>query len=203
MGIGNTAPLAKLHVSGTLRGQGILNSDGTAGTPSYRFANDTNLDSGMYFPAQDQIAFSAGGQEILRLRESVGNGLEIVATGSLELEDELRDVNGNSGTNGQVLTSTGTGTAWVQPAVVAMGKSNGANSININGIQSITGGGGINNVNFTTARPDDEYIIQLTVEGDNRIYVTSQTVNGFTVEIKDNATNILVVADWHFTVLDF
>ncbi|WP_339339912.1 beta strand repeat-containing protein [Croceitalea sp. MTPC6] len=199
-----TRPLTnKLTVDGTTRTSGLLNSNGTAGTPSYRFSNDTNLDTGMYFPAQDQLAFSAGGQEILRIRESVGNGLEIVATGTLELTDQLIDENGATGNVGDVLTATATGTEWREPAVVAMGKANGANSISVNGATVGGVGGGINTVSLTTARPDDNYIIQLSVVGDNRIYITSQNAGDFTVEIRSNTTNALVIANWHFTILDF
>ena len=67
----------------------------------------------MFWVAADELGFSAGGQEILRLEESVGNGLEITAFGTLELEDELRDINGNAGTPGQILSSTGAGVDWI------------------------------------------------------------------------------------------
>jgi len=157
----------------------------------------------MYFPAQDQLAFSAGGQEVLRIRESVGNGLEIIATGTLELTNQLVDETGAAGNVGDVLTATATGTEWKEPAVVAMGKANGANSISVNGATIGGVGGGINTVTLNNTRPDDDYIIQLSVAGDNRIYITSQNAGDFTVEIRSNATDALVVANWHFTILDF
>ena len=113
VGIGNGAnpPSNKLHVAGAIRAQGILNSDGTNGTPSYRFNGDP--DTGMYSDVADDLAFSAGGQEILRLSESGANGLEIVATGSLELEAELIDLTGDVGNSGQILSSTGAGVEWI------------------------------------------------------------------------------------------
>ena len=157
----------------------------------------------MWSPAGDELSFSAGGQEVLRLSESVGNGLEIIAEGSLELTEQLLDENGSPGNAGEVLTATTTGTEWKSPQIIAMGKANGANSININGIQSISGGAGVNTVNFVSARIDADYIIQLTVEGNNRIYVTSQTVNGFTVEIRNAITDNLATTNWFFTVSDF
>ena len=204
LGIGvNSGLVNKLTVGGSTRTSGLLNSNGTAGTPSYRFSNDTNLDTGMYFPAQDQLAFSAGGQEVLRIRESVGNGLEIIATGTLELTNQLVDETGAAGNVGDVLTATATGTEWKEPAVVAMGKANGANSISVNGATIGGVGGGINTVTLNNTRPDDDYIIQLSVAGDNRIYITSQNAGDFTVEIRSNATDALVVANWHFTILDF
>ncbi|MEP2687708.1 beta strand repeat-containing protein [Maribacter dokdonensis] len=211
LGIGTNTPdngtginSIKLHVSGgRIRAEGILNSDGSPTTPAYRFNNDTDFNSGMYFPAQDQLGFSVGGLETLLLKESAGNGLEIIAEGSLELKEQLLDQNGSPGNEGQILTATTTGTEWKEPQIFAMGKANGANSVKINGIQSISGGSGINTVNFLSPRIDSDYIIQLTVVGNNRIYVTSQTVNSFTVEIRDALTNNLVVANWYFTLSDF
>ena len=203
IGIGSNNPQNKLHVAGAIRAEGILNSDGApdGSEPSYRFSGDSN--TGMWSPAGDELSFSAGGQEVLRLSESVGNGLEIIAEGSLELTEQLLDENGSPGNAGEVLTATTTGTEWKSPQIIAMGKANGANSININGIQSISGGAGVNTVNFVSARIDADYIIQLTVEGNNRIYVTSQTVNGFTVEIRNAITDNLATTNWFFTVSDF
>jgi hypothetical protein len=201
IGIGTTNPAAKFHVSGgQVRAATFSSGDGMLAEPGYRFSDDS--DTGMWSPAADELSFSAGGQEILNLKETVGNGLEIRANGSLELTEQLLDENGNVGNVGEILTSTNTGTEWKQPAVVAMGKSNGANSINSNNA-IVSGGGGINLVTFDNPRPDGDYIIQLTVLGDNRIYVTAQNNLGFTVEIKQNQNNSLVVTEWYYTVLDF
>ncbi|WP_027067943.1 beta strand repeat-containing protein [Maribacter sp. Hel_I_7] len=191
------------RVNGVSRFQGIINSAGSATTPSYRFVNDTDNNTGMYFPAQDQLGFSTGGLQTLLLRQSATNGLEIIAEGSLELTEQLLDENGSPGNEGEVLTATTSGTEWKEPQIFAMGKVNGGNSINISGIQSISGGAGINTVNFISPRIDADYIIQLTVVGDNRIYVTSQTTNGFTVEIRDALSNNLMPAIWYFTLSDF
>jgi len=200
LGIGTNGPINKFHVTGAIRSEGILNSDGTVSVPSYRFSGDIN--TGMFWSAADELGFSVGGQAALTLRQTIATGLEVIANGSLELEEQLIDETGNAGTVGQVLTATTTGTVWAEPAVVAMGKANGANAINVNGA-SISGGVGSNTVNLTNARPNNDYIIQLTVSGDNRIYVTNQTAGSFTVEIRNSGTNNLVVAEWYFTVLDF
>ncbi|ASO03615.1 bZIP transcription factor [Arenibacter algicola] len=134
IGIGNGAnpPQNKLHVSGAIRSEGILNSPGDEAEPSYRFDGDTN--TGMFSDAADELGFSAGGQEILRLQESGGNGLEIIATGSLELQDELRDINNSAGTAGQILSSTGTGVDWIDPPT-----SSGTGTIS-SGTLDVTGG---------------------------------------------------------------
>ena len=85
-----------------------------------------------------------------------------------------------------------------------MGKANGGNSINVSGV-TVSGSAlaGTISVNFPSPRPDDEYIIQLTVIGNNRIFVTGQTDSNFTVEIRDSLSNALVIANWFFTVTDF
>jgi hypothetical protein len=203
LGIGINTPSAKVQVNGQIRAAsfaGPLNG-GSATNPSYRFNSATKND-GMFQPGEDQLAFSAGGSEGIRLQQSAAQGIEVIVGGSLELTDQLKDETGNEGTAGQVLTSTGTGTLWVEPAVVAMGKANGANRISVNGA-TISGGAGTNTVNLNNPRPDADYIIQLTVQGNRRIFVTNQTANSFTVEIRNAITDALEVAPWYFTILDF
>jgi len=65
LGIGTSSPTNKFHVTGAMRTEGILNSDGTMGRPSYRFKND--IDTGMYSPVADEIRFSVGGIEALNI----------------------------------------------------------------------------------------------------------------------------------------
>ncbi|SMG36742.1 bZIP transcription factor [Arenibacter troitsensis] len=145
IGIGNSAnpPTNKFHVAGAIRSEGILNSPGDESEPSYRFNGDPN--TGMFSDVADEIGFSAGGLEILRLQESVGNGLEIIATGSLELNNELRDINNNAGTPGQILSSTGTGVDWIDPPTAS-----GTGSIS-SGTLDVTGG---TNAAFTNVTID-------------------------------------------------
>ncbi|MFD2587587.1 beta strand repeat-containing protein [Croceitalea marina] len=205
LGIGTNTPDTsgniRIQVNGSTRSGGFITSDGSANAPSYRFNSDPN--TGMFWGgAADELGFSVGGIEALRIRDEGTTDSELVVNGSLELTEQLLDETGATGNAGDILTATATGTEWKEPAVVAMGKANGANSISVNGA-TIGGGAGINTVTLSTARPDDNYIIQLSVVGDNRIYITSQNPGNFTVEIRSNATGLLVVADWHFTILDF
>jgi hypothetical protein len=60
VGIGTTAPDAKLSVNGV-----ASFGDGTALLPS--IANFGDLNTGMWFPAEDTIAFSEGGVEAMRI----------------------------------------------------------------------------------------------------------------------------------------
>ncbi|MEN1784577.1 MAG: hypothetical protein AAGF77_05490 [Bacteroidota bacterium] len=115
VGIGNGAatPQNKLHVSGAGRFEGLLNSDGTVGEPAYRFAGDT--DTGLFVSAADLMGFSAGGTLALEVSEPTdGNALVTVAQ-TLELEEDLVDINGDTGTADQVLSSlgAGNGVAWI------------------------------------------------------------------------------------------
>ncbi len=57
----------KLNVNGATRTQGLKNSAGSAGTPSYRFTDDLN--SGMYRIAADELGFSVGGNLALTIDE--------------------------------------------------------------------------------------------------------------------------------------
>ncbi|SIS94947.1 hypothetical protein SAMN05421766_105136 [Zobellia uliginosa] len=73
VGIGTDSPANKLHVTGAIRSEGFLNSNGTINEPSYRFNGDTN--TGMFRAAADQLAFSTGGTEALRIDASQNVGI--------------------------------------------------------------------------------------------------------------------------------
>ena len=156
----------------------------------------------MYSTVGDMISFKVGNIKVLDLAEVSGE-IAITAHGDLSLSQKLLDEDSVSGEIGAILTATTTGTRWKAPAVVAMGKANGGNRLHATGIQSISGGNGINTVHFKEAKPNADYIIQLTVIGNYYIYVTDQTTTAFTVEIRNRINNSLEVAEWFFTVTDF
>lgn len=81
---------------------GIAGVDGSAGTPSVQ-GTDTN--TGMFFPAADTIAFSAGGTEDLRIGPSGQIGIQ----------------GANYGTSGQVFTSGGASAAPSWTTISATG----------------------------------------------------------------------------------
>ena len=68
VGIGTTAPDAKLSVNGV-----ASFGDGTALLPS--IANFGDLNTGMWFPADDTIAFSTGGGERMRIKSDGNVGI--------------------------------------------------------------------------------------------------------------------------------
>ncbi|MFZ3564338.1 hypothetical protein [Tenacibaculum finnmarkense] len=100
----------KVTVQGAIRSQGYNNSNGTVGQPSYRFSSDSN--TGMYRAATDQLGFTTGGVNALL----IDNTQNISIPKNLSLTGTFADTTGNVGTTGQVLTSTGTGTNWVDNA---------------------------------------------------------------------------------------
>lgn len=113
----------KLNVNGVTRTQGIKNSPGTSGLPSYRFTDD--LDTGMYSDQDDELGFSVGGSEALSLDLPSAGNTNVIINQSLELEGVLLDGPGNPGTsllgNNQVLSSTGTGVQWVDATMSSNG----------------------------------------------------------------------------------
>lgn len=87
-----------LILSGT---DGLSDVDGSAATPAVR-GTDTN--TGIFFPAADTIAFAEGGVEVARITNTAAWSFGASGT--------------NTGTNGQVLTSAGSGAAptWATPS---------------------------------------------------------------------------------------
>jgi len=113
LGIGTNSPDNKLQVTGAIRSQGILNSNGNANEPSYRFSSDSN--TGIFRPAADELGFSVGGVEALNIDETSSN-TTVTVNETLELDGQVIDEDDSAGTAGQVLTATATGTKWSSSA---------------------------------------------------------------------------------------
>ncbi|MDP2527675.1 beta strand repeat-containing protein [Maribacter dokdonensis] len=215
LGIGTSSPTNKLHVSGAIRSQGILNSNGTENEPAYRFNDDTN--TGMFRPAADEIAFTVGGIEAMKIEET-SSDTSVIINETLELEGAILDENDSPGTAGQVLTSTATGTEWVNSMspIKAIGKISAAG-----GVTKATAGVTVTRISVgyyrvtlpTGAVSDADYIIQLTQPGrggagndDPGISYSNQTANSFEVIIGDNdnggTDRSRFDSEFMFTVLD-
>ncbi|MBQ4916127.1 hypothetical protein J8L85_16860, partial [Maribacter sp. MMG018] len=216
LSIGN--PLSgtnKLTVNGATRTSGLNNSDGTTGQPSYRFSDDSN--TGMYSPNNDEIGFSVGGTEALKMEENSGT-TSVIVNETLELEGAVLDSSNSPGTTGQVLSSTATGTAWVDSynPVKAIGKiaSNGTVTRATPGVTVTRLSTGYYRVTLPAgAVSDADYIIQLTQPGrggagndDPGISYSNQTATSFEVIIGDNDNGATdrsrFDSEFMFTILD-
>ncbi len=87
--------------------------------------------------------------------------------GSLRIEDELYDSNNSSGTAGQVLSSTATGTDWVTPTTgditgVTAGTAltGGDTSGNVTLNVSTAGVAGLSGANIPTSTANRNYVVQ-------------------------------------------
>jgi hypothetical protein len=85
VGIANTSPSEKLHVTGNIKASGFIDSDtsfrgqasDSAAAPSYTWTGDTN--TGMFRPAEDTLAFAEGGSEVMRINSSGNVGIGTAA----------------------------------------------------------------------------------------------------------------------------
>ncbi|SDE39908.1 hypothetical protein, partial [Cellulophaga baltica] len=177
-GIGtNTGLLNKLTVDGSIRTSGLTNSPGTTGQPSYRFSDDAN--TGMWQGGNvDFLRFSTGGVEAVTIDPSQNVGIgtatpneSLHVANNMQLDGSFKDKDGDTGTNGQVLTSTATGTDWQSvPTIAAIGMVNfladpSASPMKLKGATVTKSGVGEYVVTFTNPRPDPLYNIQLSLLG--------------------------------------
>lgn len=129
--------------------------------------------------------------------------------GNIRIDGAFIDSSGDSGTTGQVLSATGTGTNWVAASAPtspfhALGKLDGAVPLNFNNVGSVNAlGVGNYEVRFITNASSANYIINTTLLNSSPAYieVTSQTVSGFTVQVY-NSTTLPIDAGWFFSVID-
>ena len=198
LGIGTNSPSHKLQVTGAIRSQGILNSDGTETTPSYRFNDDSN--TGIYRPAADELAFTVGGITALIIEETA-SATTVTINETLEVNGPILDENDSAGSVGQVLTATTTGTAWSSQPIKAFGKISATGAVvrASSGVTASRTSTGRYRVTLTGVVSDGDYIIQLTQPGrggtgliggggndDPGISYANQDNTGFDVIIGDN-----------------
>ncbi|MBC6999494.1 hypothetical protein [Cytophaga sp. FL35] len=169
----------KFHVIGQIRAQrGFAANGGSNNEPSYSFFTNGDTDTGMFRATDDEIGFSTGGTEAIRIDDNQNVGIgENNPQEKLHVQGSIRIDNGNIiarngvGTNGQILATTTTGTEWVNSEIAAKGKVLA----------------GVKTVNF----PDmggTNYVVQTTVMDNGiplptMIQVTDQTATSITVEI--------------------
>jgi hypothetical protein len=103
VGIGRAVPSVTLDVSGDISANVYNGPGGTASAPHYTFSDDRT--TGIFFPSANQIGFTAGSTE--RMRISNGNvGIGTVApTSALEISGGALRI--TSGTGGAIVLSNG------------------------------------------------------------------------------------------------
>ncbi|MCD8402603.1 hypothetical protein [Tenacibaculum finnmarkense] len=106
----NIADANKLTVNGTARATRFRSSNGTVGDPAFKFSGDNN--TGMYRMAADQLGFTTGGVNAL----SIDATQNISIPKNLSVTGTFADTTGDVGTAGQILSSIGTGTDWIDSA---------------------------------------------------------------------------------------
>ena len=130
--VDGTANLDNTDIDGTLDVSGqVTIADGSAGAPALSNTGDTN--TGLLFSAADTMAFSAGGTSQFTMADGAINPVTDndvdLGTASLKYKNvfaglvdaENFKINGAQGSDGQVLTSTGSGVAFETISVPAGG----------------------------------------------------------------------------------
>ena len=209
-------------------------ADGSAGSPSFSFANDTN--TGMYLSASDKIGFSVGATEVftlssgginvennyklgisdggaanptLRFKDDTDTGmyrpsankmgfvtggterLNIQSDGAVDFINSKIKIGGSYGSDGQVLTSTGSGVAWeaATPATTfTLTADSGSNQTISNGnTLDIAGGTGLTSVvgaTDTVTINHDSHTGEVT--GSTALTITDNVVDEANLKVSNN-----------------
>jgi len=183
--VDGTTNLDNTDIDGTLDVSGqVTFADGSAGAPSISNTGDVN--AGLFFSAADVMSFSAGGTAQFTMADGsispvTDNDIDL-GTASLKyksffaglVDAENFKINGGQGSDGQVLTSTGSG--------VAFEDAGGGPTFKVFGTSSIMVGddatGTINAANLNTALGVD--VFAALTSGDNNTAVGFKALTGNT-----------------------
>ncbi|WP_422083886.1 hypothetical protein [Ulvibacterium sp.] len=105
LGIGTDNPANKLHVTGQIRTEGVASSEGNATEPAYSFSTGNDSNTGMFRAAADQLAFSTGGTEAMRIDAGQNVGIGIAPTAKLHVDGDIL-AEGDILTNGDLVDQT-------------------------------------------------------------------------------------------------
>ena len=111
LGIGTASPTHKLQVNGQVRATSFANANGTAGSPAYRFNDDSN--TGMYRADTDELGFSSAGTEAMRIDDSQNVGIGDFSLGTVDANLHVKSDTGVP-LKIEPSTSTPTGTSGGQ-----------------------------------------------------------------------------------------
>ena len=122
VGIGTTSPGEKLDVNGRIRGDRFrTNVSGEATFAAYYFLGDA--DTGTFQPSNNTFAITTAGTERMRVTSAGNVGIGTTTptqllhvAGNIRVTGEYYDSSNSSGTAGQILSATLTGTDWIDNA---------------------------------------------------------------------------------------
>ncbi|PKA99306.1 hypothetical protein B0O79_3012 [Flavobacteriaceae bacterium MAR_2009_75] len=123
IGIGDLpgAPQSQLDVNGSIRSRAGFNAtEGSAGDPGYGFFTDGDTDTGMFRDSEDNLGFSTGGTEVVRIDDLQNVGIGLTANANRKLH-----VAGNVQFDGEVWT----GATQVHPDYVFQKYFNGYSNL--------------------------------------------------------------------------
>jgi len=190
--IDGTTNLDNTDIDGTLDVSGqVTFADGSAGAPSISNTGDVN--AGLFFSAADVMSFSAGGTAQFTMADGsispvTDNDIDL-GTASLKyksffaglVDTENFKVNGGQGTDGQVLTSTGSGVAFEDAAgggpTFKEGGTDFTNSLMVGADSTGTLDGATNNTGVGTG-----IFAALTTGNMNAVLGTNALSSGTTAE---------------------
>ncbi|TDQ30728.1 hypothetical protein [Zeaxanthinibacter enoshimensis] len=89
LGIGLNTPLTPLQVNGETRSEKFTAQAGSANLPSYSFSENIDFDTGMFRPSPDQLGFSTGGVEAIRINTVQDVGIGIFPTSNLHVPGSI------------------------------------------------------------------------------------------------------------------
>jgi hypothetical protein len=144
----------------------------------------SDTDTGISWPGGNTLRFIAGGNTRLTVETAgITAGVATVFDSSIELNSTLIDINGSTGTSGQILSSTGSGVDWIDSPSGDNYYVTGASFSTSTGVLTITGN---NAAVGATVDLDGRFLLDTT-----DTFTGALTING---DIRGNGQQLVLNA---------